>query len=79
MTRRPMHPPHHRGAARSRLTDRDIELLLLELIEAYVPEPEPVILWLTDRIASHDIVARLQTLPARALNEPLTRGGGQRA
>lgn len=49
------------------------------MIEAHAPEPEPVILWLMDRIASHDIVAGLQKLPARALNEPLTRGGGQRA
>jgi hypothetical protein len=64
MTKR-LFPPHHR-AVPVRMPDAEIERRLFEAIDTHFAHPSPVIEWLTDRMASHDIVRRLQLLPARA-------------
>ena len=43
--------------------EAEIERALFELIQAYAGEPTPLVIWLADRIASHEIVTRLPLVP----------------
>jgi hypothetical protein len=47
--------------------EAEIERQVFRLIEEYAEEPAPFVLWLSDRIASHEIVTRLRLVPARRL------------
>jgi hypothetical protein len=51
-------------------TNRDdaIEKDLFALIQAHADKPAPFILWLADRLASHEIVTRLRLVPARTFS-----------
>jgi hypothetical protein len=46
--------------------DDTIERQLFELIMAHAIEPAPFVLWLADRITSHELVVRLRLVPPRA-------------
>ena len=46
--------------------EAEIERALFALISAHANEPAPFILYLADRIASHEIVTRMRLVPARA-------------
>jgi hypothetical protein len=56
-------------------TNRDdvIEREIFALISAHVDKPGPFILWLADRLASHEIVIRLRLVPARSFAESCAR------
>jgi hypothetical protein len=46
--------------------EAEIERALFALILAHANEPAPFILYLADRIASHEIVTRMRLVPAPA-------------
>jgi hypothetical protein len=46
----------------------EIERRLFALISADADEPAPFILYLADRIASHEIVTRMRLVPARTFS-----------
>jgi hypothetical protein len=48
--------------------DDAIERDLFALIEAHVEQPAPFILWLADRLASHEICTRLRLVPAHSFS-----------
>jgi hypothetical protein len=56
-------------------TNRDdvIEREMFALITAHVDKPGPFIMWLADRLASHEIVVRLRLVPARSFSESCLR------
>jgi hypothetical protein len=45
--------------------EAEIERALFALIQAHAHEPAPFILYLADRIASHEIVTRMRLVPVR--------------
>jgi hypothetical protein len=46
--------------------DDTLERQLFELIMAHAVEPAPFVLWLADRITSHELVVRLRLVSPRA-------------
>jgi hypothetical protein len=58
-------------------THRDdaIERSLFELIEAHAEEPGPYVVWLADRLASHEICKRLRLVPACSFSSSSLGGG----
>ena len=48
--------------------EAEIERQLFALISAHANEPAPFILYLADRIASHEIVTRMRLVPARTFS-----------
>ena len=48
--------------------EAEIERALFALIQAHAHEPAPFILYLADRIASHEIVTRMRLVPARTFS-----------
>ena len=55
--------------------EAEIERALFALIADHADEPAPFILYLADRIASHEIVTRLRLVPVPVtFREPIARG-----